>query len=158
MAGKKSSIDTDLIRDLAEIMSENDLSEFELEDGDLTIRLARGSSAPVYAAPQMMPAPAAAPSSAPAAAPTPAEAPAAAAPSGTPVTSPMVGTAYLSPAPNAAVFVKVGDTVKKGQTILIVEAMKTMNQIPSSADGVVASINVEDGQPVEFGETLITLK
>lgn len=69
----------------------------------------------------------------------------------------MVGTAYLSPSPNANPFVKVGDKVTAGQTIMIVEAMKTMNQIPATQDGVVASIEVDDGQPVEFGETLITL-
>lgn len=158
MAGKKSSVEPSLIRDLAEIMTDNDLSEIEVEDGEVSIRLARGSSA-VFPAPPMMPMAAApaAPAAAPQAQAAVAAAPAAAA-SGTAVTSPMVGTAYLAPAPNAAVFVKVGDAVKKGQTILIIEAMKTMNQIPSSADGVVASIDVEDGQPVEFGETLITLK
>jgi acetyl-CoA carboxylase biotin carboxyl carrier protein len=69
----------------------------------------------------------------------------------------MVGTAYLSPAPGADPFIKVGDKIKKGQTVMIVEAMKTMNQIEATQDGVVASIAVEDGQPVEFGQTLIVL-
>lgn len=162
MSGKKSSIDTDLIQRVAEIMSEHDLSDVEFEDGDISIRIARGGGSAVV--PQYVAAPAPAIAAAQAAAPAPAAAPAAtaaassASASGSPVTSPMVGTAYLAPAPNAEPFVKVGDTVKEGQTILIVEAMKTMNQIPCSRDGVVASIEVVDGQPVEFGETLITLK
>ena len=164
MAAKKPSIDTKLIRELAEMLNDTDLHEIELEEGEMRLRLSRGGpavSAPVVthaAVPAAAPAPApAAPAVAAAAAEAPAaEAPAAA--SGSPITSPMVGTAYLAPSPDADPFVKVGDTVKTGQTIMIVEAMKTMNQIPATQDGVVAAINVEDGQPVEFGETLITLK
>ena len=165
MAAKKSSIDTKMIRELAVLLNETDLNEIELEEGEMRLRLSRGATA--VAAPAVThavvappaapaaPAPAAAPA-APAAAPAAEAAPAAAA-SGTPITSPMVGTAYLSPSPNANPFVKVGDKVTAGQTIMIVEAMKTMNQIPATQDGVVASIEVDDGQPVEFGETLITL-
>ena len=156
MSAKKSAIDTKLIRELADLINETDMNELEVEEGDLRIRISRGGA--MVAAPQMMAATPQPAAPAPALAAAPADAvPAAAVASGTPVTSPMVGTAYLSPAPSADPFIKVGDTVKKGQTILIVEAMKTMNQIPSSADGVVTAINVEDGQPVEFGETLITL-
>ncbi|MEP0940560.1 MAG: acetyl-CoA carboxylase biotin carboxyl carrier protein [Rhizobiaceae bacterium] len=161
MAAKKSSIDTKMIRELAMLLNETDLNEIELEEGEMRLRLSRGGT--VVSAPQVThamvpPQPAAAPAAAAAAAAP--VAPAAAEPaaaSGTPITSPMVGTAYLSPSPNANAFVKVGDTVKTGQTIMIVEAMKTMNQISATHDGVVASIDVDDGQPVEFGETLITL-
>ena len=74
------------------------------------------------------------------------------------VKSPIIGTAYLAPEPGAKEFVKVGDKVKKGQTVMIVEAMKTMNHVPSTADGVVKKILIEDGQPVEFGQTLVLLK
>ena len=77
---------------------------------------------------------------------------------GTRVKSPIIGTAYLAPEPGAKKFVKVGDKIKKGQTVMIVEAMKTMNHVPSSADGTVKKILVNDGQPVEFGQTLILLK
>tara|TARA_B100001559_G_C16414608_1_gene582062 strand:+ start:398 stop:826 length:429 start_codon:yes stop_codon:yes gene_type:complete len=76
---------------------------------------------------------------------------------GTRVKSPIIGTAYLAPEPGAKKFVKVGDKIKKGQTVMIVEAMKTMNHVPSSSDGVVKKIMVNDGQPVEFGQTLIIL-
>ena len=162
MAAKKSSIDTKMIRELAVLLNETDLNEIELEEGEMRLRLSRGATA--VAAPAVthaVVAPPAAAAPAPAA-PAPAAAPAAAeaaapAASGTPITSPMVGTAYLAPSPNANPFVKVGDKVTAGQTIMIVEAMKTMNQISATQDGVVASIEVDDGQPVEFGETLITL-
>lgn len=163
MAAKKSSIDTKMIRELAVLLNETDLNEIELEEGEMRLRLSRGATAvPAPAVTHAMVAPpAAAPAPAAPAAPAPAAAVAAeaapAATAGTPITSPMVGTAYLSPSPNANPFVKVGDKVTAGQTIMIVEAMKTMNQIPATQDGVVASIEVDDGQPVEFGETLITL-
>ena len=153
--------DVAFIKALAELLRENDLSELEVsrdygEDDALNVRVARQAAvavpvaapAPVAAAPVAAAPVAAAPS--PQADADPALDPGA-------VTSPMVGTAYLAPEPGAATFVNVGDQVSEGQTILIIEAMKTMNQIPASADGVVSSIAVEDGQPVEFGETLITL-
>ena len=159
MAAKKSGIDTKLIRELADLLNDTEMQEVEIEEGDMRIRLARTGGvamASTIAVPPAAPVAAPAPVAA-AAAPAPAASAEPAAASGTGVTSPMVGTAYHSPAPGADAFVKVGDHVKKGQTIMIVEAMKTMNQIPSSHDGVVASIDVEDGQPVEFGERLITL-
>ena len=157
MAAKKSSIDIKLIRELADLLNEKEMYEIEIEEGDMRIHLARGGAAAVQMAAAPAPAPVAA-APAPASAPAEAASEAPAAASGTPITSPMVGTAYSAPAPGAKAFVAVGDSVKAGQTIMIVEAMKTMNQIPCTQDGVVAAINVEDGQPVEFGETLITLK
>lgn len=156
----KTAIDTKIIRELAEMLTDTDLNEVEVSLGEFHVRLARGGvavAAPVHvqAAAPAAPAPvAAAPAPAPASTAAPAEAPSG---SGEPVPSPMVGTAYLSPAPGSPAFVKVGDKVKAGDTILIVEAMKTMNQIASPRDGTVASIEVEDGQPVEFGEALVTL-
>jgi len=114
------------------------------------IRVNAGASSPLIAA-----APAVAPAAAPAAlAPA---APSADAPAAGSVSSPMVGTAYLSPEPNAAAFVKVGDRVAKGQTILIIEAMKVMNPIPAPHAGTVTQILVQDGQPVEFGEPLMVI-
>jgi len=160
MPAKKSSIDTKLIRDLAKLLNEEDLSEIEVEEDDMRIRLSRGGgTVMMQSAPAPVSAPAApAPVAAAPASPATSEPSSAAAASGDPVTSPMVGTAYHSPSPGADAFVSVGASVKKGQTIMIVEAMKTMNQIPASRDGVVASIDIEDGQPVEFGQTLITLE
>ena len=157
MASSKSAIDTKLIRQLADMLNETELNEIEVEEGDLRIRLARGADgySVMQAAPMMAPAAAPAPVAAPA--PAAEAAPSAAAASSPSIPSPMVGTAYLSPAPGADPFIKVGDKIKKGQTVMIVEAMKTMNQIEATQDGVVASIAVEDGQPVEFGQTLIVL-
>ena len=155
MPTKKSTIDTKLIRELAALLNEADLNEIEVDEGDLHIRLARGGVL------MTSPAPVAAPVAPVAASPQSAATDAtetSAPPSGKVETSPMVGTAYLSAAPGADPFISIGDSVKKGQTIMIVEAMKTMNQIPSTQNGIVVSIDVEDGQPVEFGETLITLK
>ncbi|MDP9570633.1 UNVERIFIED_ORG: acetyl-CoA carboxylase biotin carboxyl carrier protein [Agrobacterium larrymoorei] len=160
MSEKKNGIDKELIRDLANILNDTDLSEIEVEQDDLRIRVSRSAPpATVYAAaPQYAPAPAAAPA-APAAAAAASAAPAAPArnPANT-VTSPMVGTVYLSPAPGARAFVEVGATVKEGQTILIVEAMKTMNQIPAPKSGKVTEIIVNDAQPVEYGEALVVIE
>ena len=158
MSEKKHGIDKELIRDLANILNDTDLSEIEVEQDDLRIRVSRNiPAATVYAAPA--PAPVAA---APAAAPSPLGAPAApATPARNPanvVTSPMVGTVYLSSAPGARPFVEVGATVKEGQTILIVEAMKTMNQIPATKSGKVTEIIVNDAQPVEYGEALVVIE
>ncbi len=154
-------IDPKLVRKLADILKETDLSEIEVEQGDLKIRVARqltAAPAVTYAAAPAAyaPAPAAAPVAAAAEA-----APAAAAPAGPPkdaIKSPMVGTVYLSPQPGASAFIKVGDKVKQGQTLLIIEAMKTMNPIPSPREGVVAQILVTDAQPVEFGEALVVFE
>jgi len=155
---KNAEIDATLVRQLADILNETDLTEVEVERGDLRIRVAREvtiNAAPVqYAA---APAPVAAPAAvAPAAMPSdPATIVARA---GEEVKSPMVGTAYLQASPEAPPFVQPGDKVKKGQTLLIVEAMKTMNPIQAPRDGVVADILVGDAQPVEFGEPLVLLE
>lgn len=152
-------IDHDLIRKLAELLSETDLNEIEIEQDKRRLRLSRNAApvqAVVQAAPQMAAPVAAAPAPN---APAESAAPAAAAPATEgALTSPMVGTAYLSPEPGAAAFVKVGDSVKAGQTVLIIEAMKTMNQIPADKDGKVSAILIEDAQPVEFGEALIVIE
>ncbi|ADY64234.1 acetyl-CoA carboxylase biotin carboxyl carrier protein [Agrobacterium tumefaciens] len=161
MSEKKQGIDKELIRELANILNDTDLSEIEVEQEDLRIRVSRAApSTTVYAAaPTGYAAPAPAPAAAAVAAPA---APAvAAAPARNPantVTSPMVGTVYLSPAPGARPFVEVGATVKEGQTILIVEAMKTMNQIPAPKSGKVVEIVVNDSQPVEYGEALVVIE
>ncbi len=160
--------DVAFIEALADLLRKNDLSEIEVrrdyaEDDALTVRVAR--QAAVVAAPAVAaPAPAA-PAPAPAAA-APAAAPAAAAPAASDdpaqhpgaVTSPIVGTIYLQPEPGSPAFVSVGATVTEGQTIAIVEAMKTMNQIPAPRSGVVSRILVEDGAPVEFGAPILILE
>ncbi len=152
----KFEIDKDIIRELAEIMSDTGLGEIEVESGNHRLRVSRGSTAPV--AVQAAPAAIAAP-----AAPAHVAAPDAAAASDTDnhpgaVKSPMVGTAYLSPEPGAAVFVNPGDTVSQGQTLLIVEAMKTMNPIAAPKGGKVVDILVEDATPVEFGQPLVIIE
>lgn len=163
MSEKKQGIDKELIRELANILNDTDLSEIEVEQEDLRIRVSRTAPAPatVYAAAPAAYAPApAAPAAAPALA-APAAPAAAAAPARNPantVSSPMVGTVYLSPAPGARPFIEVGATVKEGQTILIVEAMKTMNQIPAPKSGKVVEIVVNDAQPVEYGEALVVIE
>jgi acetyl-CoA carboxylase biotin carboxyl carrier protein len=145
----KFDIDEALIRKLAKLLKETGLTEIEFETDDARIRVNAGASGPmIAAAPAVAPAPAAAHTPAPAGADVPA--------AGS-VSSPMVGTAYLSPEPNAAAFVKVGDRVAKGQTILIIEAMKVMNPIPAPHAGTVTQILVQDGQPVEFGESLMVI-
>ena len=152
-------IDTALVRQLAEILKATDLTEIEVERDELRIRVARE----IHVAPaqvQYAAAPAAAPVQAAPAAPVsmPSDPATIVARAGEEVKSPMVGTAYLQPSPEAAPFVQPGDKVKKGQTLLIVEAMKTMNPIQAPRDGVVADILVGDGQPVEFGEPLVLLE
>jgi len=152
-------IDSRLVRKLADILTDTGLSEIEVEHGGLKIRVAKTlTAAPIHYA---QPAPQAyAPAAAPAAAAAPSEAaPAAAAPAarGDAVKSPMVGTIYLQPSPDAPAFIKVGDSVTEGQTMMIVEAMKTMNPIPAPKAGKVIEILVADGQPVEFGEPLVVI-
>ena len=152
-------IDARLVRRLADILTETGLTEIEVEHAGLKIRVARTvtAAAPVtYAA---APAPvavasAAAPAAAPVAAAPSAEA---ARPAGEEVKSPMVGSVFMQPEPGADPFVKVGDTVTAGQTLFIVEAMKTMNPIPAPKAGRILAILVEDGQPVEFGEPLAVI-
>lgn len=168
MTKRSHQDDVEFIKALAELLSENELSELQVKrdydgEGSLNVRVSRISPqmAPVAmqvpAAPQAV-APAAPAPAAPAAAPAPAaESDDPAALPGA-VTSPMVGTAYLSPEPGAPAFVKVGDTISEGQTLLIVEAMKTMNQIPAPASGTVKRILVEDGAPVEFGAPLMVIE
>ena len=154
MATRKPSIDQDLIRDLANILNETDLTEIEIEQDDLRVRVSRaGTPQMVHAPVAQAPAPVAQP-----VATQPAEAAAAAKPSANAVTAPMVGTVYLSPAPGAKPFVEIGQSVKEGQTILIIEAMKTMNQIPAPRAGKVVSVLVADGDPVEFAEPMIVIE
>jgi acetyl-CoA carboxylase biotin carboxyl carrier protein len=151
MSEKKNGIDKGLIRDLADILNDTDLTEIEVEQDDLRIRVSRASATQYVQAPMAAAAPVAA--AAVAAVPA-AAAPVAAADNKNAVTAPMVGTAYLSPAPGAKAFIEVGATVKEGQTLLIIEAMKTMNQIPAPRSGKVTEILVNDAQPVEYGQPL----
>lgn len=151
-------IDARLVRKLADILTDTGLSEIEVERDGLKIRVAKAlGGAPIqYAA---APAPVAAPVAAPsAAAPAASAEPAPAPRKGDTVNSPMVGTVYLQPQPDAPPFVKVGDTVTAGQTLMIVEAMKTMNPIPAPKGGRVTEILVSDAQPVEFGEPLVVIE
>ena len=147
-------VDTDLVRELAELLSENDLSEVEVQDGDRRIKVTRygghvgneASAAPFVASPAVA---AGAPPAFAAAASTEI--------AGNAVKSPMVGTAFLSPEPGAKPFVNPGDSVKAGDTLLIIEAMKVMNPITATAGGVVKQILVSDGQPVEFDQPLVVV-
>ena len=149
-AGKSGmNVDTALLRELAEMLDDTGLTEIEVEDGDRKIRVARGGGVAMAAAPAMAPA-AAAPVAPAAAAPTLESAGAAQADTAGATKSPMVGTVYLAPEPGAADFIKVGDSVKEGQTLVIVEAMKVMNPITADKAGTVKAILVENAQPVEF--------
>jgi acetyl-CoA carboxylase biotin carboxyl carrier protein len=152
----KQTDERELIRELALLLDETNLTEIEVERAGLRLRVARNISfsAAVPLAHQPAPAAAPAPTPAPAAAPAPADIskhPGA-------VPSPMVGTAYRSSEPGAKPFVDIGSTVKVGDTLIIIEAMKTMNQIPSTRAGTVTQILIEDGQPVEFGEPLVIIE
>ena len=151
-------IDPTLVRELAQLLSDNELTEIEVQDGERRIKVSR-EPAPVISA---------APSAAPVAAPAPAlSGPPMHAkedigeqgeePGGTSVKSPMVGTAFLAPEPGAKPFVAVGDAVKAGDTLLIVEAMKVMNPITAPEGGVVKKLLVSDGQPVEFDQPLVVI-
>jgi acetyl-CoA carboxylase biotin carboxyl carrier protein len=142
-------VDTDLVRELAAMLNDTGLSEIEVEDGERKIRVSRTMTA--VSAP-MMAAPVAPPAAAPAAA-----APTAPAISANAMKSPMVGTAYLSPEPDAPPFVSVGQQVKAGDTVLIIEAMKVMNPIVAATSGTVTEILVESGQPVEFDQPLLVI-
>ncbi len=146
------------VQELADILESAGLVELEYETEEVSIRLSRASS---VAAPVMTAAPVAAPAAAPAApaaSPAPSDAPVDAANHPGAVTSPMVGTAYLAPEPGASDFVKEGDSVKEGQTLLIIEAMKVMNPITAPKAGVVKSIIISNAQPVEYGEALVIIE
>ena len=153
MSTKKNGIDQQLIRDLADILNETSLTEIEVEQGDLRVRVSRQvQHVNVAAAPsQLTPSP-----YAPAAAPVAPVAPVD--PNRNAVPSPMVGTAYGAPSPEAKPFIEVGQQVREGQTLLIIEAMKTMNQIPSPRAGTVTAILFRDSQPVEYGEPLVVIE
>ncbi|MFA0054136.1 acetyl-CoA carboxylase biotin carboxyl carrier protein [Vibrio echinoideorum] len=145
------------IKKLIELVEESGISELEISEGEESVRISRNS--PVSAAPiqyAAAPAPVAAP--APAAVPVAAEAAAPAVPAGHQVLSPMVGTFYGAPSPDAKPFVKVGQSVTAGETLCIVEAMKMMNQIEADKSGVVTAILLEDGQPVEFDQALVIIE
>jgi len=156
-----AEIDTALVRQLADILNDTSLTEIEVERGELRIRVAREitaapvvqyAAAPAQAQVAAGPAPTAAPAS------MPSDPATIVARSGEMVKSPMVGTVYLQASPEAPAFASVGAAVKKGQTLLIIEAMKTMNPITAPRDGVVQEILVGDAQPVEFGEPLVVLE
>jgi acetyl-CoA carboxylase biotin carboxyl carrier protein len=159
MTSKKSAVDQKLIRDLAKILDDTHLTEIEVEQDDMRIRVSRQSPSSVQAYSAPAPAPVQQPQPQKAEKPQASEpAPAQPDPARNAVRSPMVGTAYLAPAPGAKPFIEVGQTVKEGQTLLIIEAMKTMNQIPSPRAGTVTAILCEDAQPVEFGEPLVVIE
>ncbi len=144
---KNFPVDRELVHTLAALLQETGLTEIEYAVGDRRIRVVRGApAAPVSLAVASTPlAPAAA-------------SPAAARDIAGAINAPMVGTAYLQPQPDAAPFIKVGDSVREGQTLLIIEAMKVMNQIPSPRSGRVAQILIADGAPVEYGQPLVVLE
>ena len=155
-AGKSGmNVDTALVRELAEMLGETGLVEIEVEDGDRKIRVSRGGGVAMAAPALPMAAPAGAAPAPVAAAPAP-EAAAAADVAGA-IKSPMVGTVYLAPEPGAADFISVGASVKEGQTLLIVEAMKVMNPITADKAGTVKAILVENAQPVEFDQPLVVI-
>jgi acetyl-CoA carboxylase biotin carboxyl carrier protein len=158
MSDKKTqAIDPDLVRELATILSDTGLTEIEVEHGELRLRIARTLVAAAPVQTHVMQA-AHVPIAAPAAPPPAVAAPVADAAHPGAVPSPMVGTAYLSPEPGAPQFIKVGDTVTAGQTLMVVEAMKTFNPIPAPRAGKVIAILVTDSQPVEYGEPLVILE
>ncbi|WP_421990707.1 acetyl-CoA carboxylase biotin carboxyl carrier protein [Qipengyuania sp.] len=157
-AGKSGmNVDTALVRELAEMLGDTGLTEIEVEDGERKIRVSRGGGIAMAAAPAPMAAPAPAPAAPAPTAPTPENSGASEADTAGAIKSPMVGTVYLAPEPGADDFVKVGDSVKEGQTLLIVEAMKVMNPITADKSGTVKSILVENAQPVEFDQPLVVV-
>ena len=163
MTKPSSNVDQDLIRAIAELLNQQNLAEIEIEREDFRVRVTR-SYASAAAAPAQVyapPTPVAAPHASSAAPASPAAQTTAtedlASKPGT-LTSPMVGTAYRAPEPGASAFVEVGTKVSEGQTVLVIEAMKTMNQIPAHRSGTIARILVEDAQPVEYGEPLVVIE
>lgn len=154
---RTSAVDADVIRELADLLGETGLTEIEIERKDLRVRVARAAAGAVA---NVVPAQAVPQPAAPPPAPTAGDSGQDTALSSHPgtVVSPMVGTAYRAPEPGASPFIEIGSTVTEGQTVMIVEAMKTMNHIPSPRSGKVLQILVEDGQPVEFGEPLVVIE
>ncbi len=144
----KFDLDIESVRKLAKLLEETGLSEIEYAEGDRKIRCVGQRAQMVQVAAPVAAAPAAA-AAVVEAKPTI---------NGTPVTSPMVGTVYLAPSPGAAPFIKVGDKVKQGDTLLIIEAMKVMNPIKAAKAGTITQVVVEDAKPVEFGETLVVIE
>ena len=155
---KNEPFDPELVRELARMVAETDLSEIEVEKGDLRIRVVRKIEPVAVQVAPAAPAPlAAAPAIAPPAALAPAPAKSGAGHPGA-VPSPMVGTAYLRPSPEAKPFIEIGTKVQAGDKVLLVEAMKTFNEIVAPRAGTVTAIFVEDGMPVEYGEALLVLE
>ncbi len=142
-------IDKKIIKELSDYLKEFNLTEIEITEKDTKIKVSKNNVS-ISNQPQVIS------SSSPALSSTPTQTQNIK--SGTEITSPIIGTAYHAPEPGAKKFVEIGKKIKKGDTIMIVEAMKTMNHVPSTADGVVKEICVEDGQPVEFGQTIIILE
>ena len=142
-------IDKKIIKELSDYLKEFNLTEIEITEKDTKIKVSKNNVS-ISNQPQVIS------SSSPASNTTPTQTQNIK--SGTEITSPIIGTAYHAPEPGAKKFVEIGKKIKKGDTIMIVEAMKTMNHVPSTADGVVKEICVEDGQPVEFGQTIIILE
>ena len=142
-------IDKKIIRELSDYLKEFNLTEIEITEKDTKIKVSKNNVS-ISNQPQVISSSSPVSSSAPAQTQN--------IKSGTEITSPIIGTAYHAPEPGAKKFVEIGKKIKKGDTIMIVEAMKTMNHVPSTADGVVKEICVEDGQPVEFGQTIIILE
>jgi acetyl-CoA carboxylase biotin carboxyl carrier protein len=145
MRKKEASIDSQTIRELAELLVDTGLTEIEIEREGIRLRVARNVTVQAFAQPATP-------------GPVAAEAPREAGPQAGAVNSPMVGTAYRAPEPGSAPFVDVGTEVSAGQTLMIIEAMKTMNQIPSPRGGRIKAILIEDGQPVEFGQPLVVIE
>jgi acetyl-CoA carboxylase biotin carboxyl carrier protein len=158
-SGDKSAmrIDPALVRELAQLLTDNQLTEIEVEDGERRIRVSREPAPIISAAPAMAPAAAPALSAPPMHAREDVGHPAHEDVSGETIKSPMVGTAYLSPEPSAKPFIEVGNAVKAGDTLCIVEAMKVMNPITAPAGGIVKKIMISDGQPVEFDQPLVVI-
>ncbi|WEK46707.1 MAG: acetyl-CoA carboxylase biotin carboxyl carrier protein [Candidatus Andeanibacterium colombiense] len=151
----KMNVDTALVRELADMLADTGLTEIEVEDGDRKIRVSRGVTASAVAAPAAVVA--AAPAAVAPAAAAPAAEAAPAVDVGNAVKSPMVGTAYLSADPGSPPFVQIGDSVKPGDTLVIIEAMKVMNPITATAAGTVKAILVENAQPVEYDQPLVVI-
>ncbi len=158
-SGASGGIDTDLVRSIANLLAETNVGEIEIKKGDLKIRVSRQVSVAAPAPVAVAAAPvAASPAPAPAAIPAAPPAPSAASAHPGAVKSPMVGTAYRKPSPDAKNFVEVGSVVKTGDRLMLIEAMKTFNDIVAPKSGLVSAILIEDGQPVEFGQTLFVIE